>query len=97
MVHVFPDGKADEGKTLVQTAMRELKEETGISDTVFTDSIEKKFDQKTPVLFVVLQMRAVVEPRVTDIERRRSFKWLEIQALLLNWFHANRQGFKRLA
>ncbi|MCK5920134.1 MAG: NUDIX hydrolase, partial [Methylococcales bacterium] len=88
MVHEFPGGKADEGETLVQTAMRELKEETGISDTVFMDCIEKKSDQNMPVAFVVLQAHAGVEPRVTAIERRQTFKWLEIQALQLNWFHA---------
>jgi len=77
----FPKGHAEEGETEVQTAEREIKEETGLDvfiDSGFRETVTfspRRDATKTVVYFVARAKNYEVSPQAGEISE---IKWVEI-------------------
>lgn len=77
----FPKGHSEGDETEVQTALREIKEETGLDvfiDTGFRETVTfspRRDAMKTVVYFVAKAKNGEVLPQVTEISET---KWVEI-------------------
>lgn len=77
----FPKGHVEEGETEVQTAVREIKEETGIDvmiDPTFRELVTyspKKDSQKVVVYFIAKAKNVGIVPQENEIA---DAKWVEI-------------------
>ena len=79
----FVKGKVEEGETLHETALRETKEETGISDIEFIDGFEQSVEynfrfknediHKTLVFFLA----KTSEKKISLSHEHNDFVWLE--------------------
>ena len=79
----FIKGKVEQGETLYETASRETKEETGISDIEFIDgfdeSVEYNFKFKNEDIHktVVFFLAKTNEKKITLSHEHNDFVWLE--------------------
>lgn len=94
----FPKGKPNPNETAKESALRELKEETGLFVEVFLaeDPIRETYQfvyQKRPIFKTVCYFPAVVSGDVQlQVEEVREAKWMSVQeALSLLTFHEARQ------
>ena len=77
----FPKGHVEQGETEVETAMREIKEETGIDvmiDPTFRELVTyspKKDTQKVVVYFIAKAKGGLLVPQENEIAE---VKWVEI-------------------
>ena len=76
-------GKVEEGETPHETALRETKEETGISDIEFIDGFEEsveynfKFKNEDIHKTVVFFLAKTNEKKITLSHEHNDFVWLE--------------------
>ena len=79
----FIKGKVEQGETLYETASREAKEETGISDIEFIDGFEEsveynfKFKNEDIHKTVVFFLAKTNEKKITLSHEHNDFVWLE--------------------
>ena len=79
----FIKGKVEPGETPYETASRETKEETGISDIEFIDGFEEsveynfKFKNKDIHKIVVFFLAKTSEKKITLSHEHSDFVWLE--------------------
>jgi len=79
----FIKGKVEQGETLYETASRETKEETGISDIEFIDGFEEsveynfKFKSEDIHKIVVFFLAKTNEKKITLSHEHNDFVWLE--------------------
>jgi len=79
----FVKGKVEEGETSHETALRETKEETGISDIEFIDGFEEsveynfKFKSEDIHKIVVFFLAKTNEKKITLSHEHNDFVWLE--------------------
>ena len=79
----FVKGKIEEGETPHETALRETKEETGISDIEFIDGFEEtveyniKFKNEDIHKIVVFFLAKTNEKKITLSHEHSDFVWLE--------------------
>jgi len=79
----FVKGKVEVGETLHETALRETKEETGISDIEFIDGFEDsveynfKFKNEDIHKTVVFFLAKTNEKKITLSHEHNNFVWLE--------------------
>ena len=79
----FVKGKVEQGETPYETASRETKEETGISDIVFIDGFEEsveynfKFKNEDIHKTVVFFLAKTNEKKITLSHEHNDFVWLE--------------------
>jgi len=79
----FIKGKVEEGETPHETASRETKEETGISDIEFIDGFEEsveynfKFKNEDIHKIVVFFLAKTNEKKITLSHEHNDFVWLE--------------------
>jgi len=79
----FVKGKVEQGETLYETASRETKEETGISDIEFIDGFEEsveydfKFKNEDIHKTVVFFLAKTNEKKITLSHEHNDFVWLE--------------------
>jgi len=79
----FVKGKVEEGEMLHETALRETKEETGISDIEFIDGFEEsveynfKFKNEDIHKTVVFFLAKTNEKKITLSHEHNDFVWLE--------------------
>jgi len=79
----FIKGKVEQGETLYETASRETKEETGISDIEFIDGFEEsveynfKFKNEDIHKIVVFFLAKTNEKKITLSHEHNDFVWLE--------------------
>ena len=79
----FIKGKVEPGETLYETASRETKEETGISDIEFIDGFEEsveynfKFKNEDIHKTVVFFLAKTNEKKITLSHEHNDFVWLE--------------------
>ena len=79
----FIKGKVEQGETLYETASREAKEETGISDIEFIDGFEEsveynfKFKNEDIHKIVVFFLAKTNEKKITLSHEHNDFVWLE--------------------
>ena len=79
----FIKGKVEQGETLYETASRETKEETGISDIEFIDGFEEsveynfKFKNEDIHKTVVFFLAKTNEKKITLSHEHNDFVWLE--------------------
>ena len=79
----FVKGKVESGETLYETASRETKEETGISDIDFIDGFEEsveynfKFKNEDIHKTVVFFLAKTNEKKITLSHEHNDFVWLE--------------------
>ena len=84
----FPKGHVDKGETEIETALRELKEETGIKHVKiiddFRDTISYTFlrDQKRIGKEVVFFVATTIENEVNLSNEHADFKWLEYDSAM---------------
>jgi bis(5'-nucleosidyl)-tetraphosphatase len=84
----FPRGHPEEGETELQTVIRELKEETGISDAKFIDGFKKEISfnfkrgkeiiNKTAVFYLIETANRLIKIS----SEHTGYKWAELQAAL---------------
>jgi len=79
----FIKGKVEQGETPHETASRETKEETGISDIEFIDGFEEsveynfKFKNEDILKIVVFFLAKTNEKKITLSHEHSDFVWLE--------------------
>jgi len=79
----FVKGKVEEGETLHETALRETKEETGISDIEFIDGFEEsveydfKFKNEDIHKNVIFFLAKTNEKKISLSHEHNDFVWLE--------------------
>ena len=79
----FVKGKVEQGETPYETASRETKEETGISDIKFIDGFEEsveynfKFNNEDNHKTVVFFLAKTNEKKITLSHEHNDFVWLE--------------------
>jgi len=79
----FIKGKVEQGETLYETASRETKEETGISDIEFIDGFEEsveynfRFKNEDIHKTVVFFLAKTNEKKITLSHEHSDFVWLE--------------------
>ena len=79
----FIKGKIEQGETLYETASRETKEETGISDIEFIDGFEEsveynfKFKNEDIHKIVVFFLAKTNEKKITLSHEHNDFVWME--------------------
>jgi len=79
----FVKGKVEDGETLYETASRETKEETGISDIEFIDGFEEyveynfRFKNEDIHKTVVFFLAKTNEKKITLSHEHNDFVWLE--------------------
>lgn len=99
----FPKGHAEPGESAVETAQRELEEETGIRDyqllaeTSFSEHYSftrnQRAIEKTVVYFLALVNSQTVQPQADEI---RAYQWATFeQALSLISFPAGQQVLRQ--
>jgi len=84
----FIKGKVEQGETPHETALRETKEETGISDIEFIDGFEEsveydfKFKNEDIHKTVVFFLAKTNEKKITLSHEHSDFVWLEYDGAL---------------
>ena len=79
----FVKGKVEEGETLHETALRETKEETGISDIEFIDGFEEsveydfRFENEDIHKKVTFFLAKTNEKKISLSHEHNDFVWLE--------------------
>ena len=88
----FPKGHAEEGETEAETAMREIKEETGLDvfvDTGFRETVTfspRRDATKTVVYFVAKAKNHDFSPQTGEISE---IKWVEISRAMQHLTYDN--------
>ena len=86
----FIKGKVEEDETLHETALRETKEETGISDIEFIDGFEEsveydfRFKKENIHKIVVFFLAKTNEKKISLSHEHNDFVWLEYDDALKN-------------
>ncbi len=98
----FPKGHIEEGETELETAKREVREETGISDLNFIEgfkeSIKYFFQHQGKKIFkvVVFYLAETKEKEVRISFEHKGFKWVSFEeALSLLSFKNNKEVLKK--
>ena len=84
----FVKGKIERGETLHQTAIRETKEETGISDLEFVEGFEEKinynfqFEGELILKEVVFFLAKTKTPTVNVSHEHLDYAWLDYEKAL---------------
>jgi 8-oxo-dGTP pyrophosphatase MutT (NUDIX family) len=74
----LPGGTREPGETTRQTAIRELREETGIHDVDLTVAAVAEFELTKPErreLLAIYRVQLQVEPRLTVNDEAQDFRW----------------------
>ncbi|TDV56460.1 NUDIX hydrolase [Actinophytocola oryzae] len=74
----LPGGQREPGETARQTAVRELREETGIDDVTLTFAAVAEFVLTKPVrreLLAIYRVRLPVSPSLTTNDEALDFQW----------------------
>ncbi|MCO4781735.1 MAG: NUDIX hydrolase [Candidatus Cloacimonetes bacterium] len=94
MVYEFPGGKVDFGESIEEGAKRELYEETGLQDLLFTKSYSYTKKDNTTISFVILNLaHSLQEPFETNSLRKQSFHWLTLDEIPISSFQELDQSF----
>lgn len=83
----FPKGNREQGETKKETALREIEEETGITDLVFNDfekTIHYVYRRDTQTIFkeVTFFLAESKEKKVTLSWEHQGFQWLSYEKAL---------------
>ena len=83
----FPKGNRDKGETKLETARREIKEETGLSDLEFTDFEEEisyfyKREGKTIYKTVTYFLAKSFSKNITISWEHKGYEWLPYEKAL---------------
>ncbi len=91
----FPKGHIEEGESLKQTAIREIVEETGITDIVFLDGFKEKIEyffklENKAIFKVVMFFLAQTRTRGVNLSfEHTDFKWLSYKEALAQLTYKN--------
>ncbi|KAL9691411.1 hypothetical protein QQ045_011833 [Rhodiola kirilowii] len=90
----FPTGVVDEGEDICDAAVREVKEETGVSDVM--QQSHKSFFQKSDMFFVCM-----LKPLSSDIQKQdteiEAAKWMSVDEYVNQPFVQTHGQFKQIA
>uniref|UniRef100_UPI000B34C65E NUDIX hydrolase n=1 Tax=Thaumasiovibrio subtropicus TaxID=1891207 RepID=UPI000B34C65E len=87
MVFEFPGGAVDPKESGVQAAVRELWEETGISNVKALGSHTLTNQFGGDIHYVLMATSAGIEPEALDPERQQSFYWFDPTDIPLTDFY----------
>ena len=87
MVFEFPGGSVDSEESGEQAALRELMEETGLTNLTVKGSHTLTNQYGGEIHYVVLEQSILEEPIATEEYRKQIFHWLEPQEIPLQDFY----------
>ncbi|MBA5764375.1 NUDIX hydrolase [Vibrio sp. 404] len=93
MILEFPGGKVQLGETGTDAAIRELKEETGLSGLAHTATYTKVNEMGGRIYFVIFRAKTEVEPSLADASRLQEFSWLSPDSIPHDDFYAADREF----
>jgi len=101
--HSFPKGKRNKGESYIDTAWRELKEETGLTqehvkilDNIYIDEVSQKGNPS--VRYFIGQLITPIEIFTFDKEELQNVRWVNINdAYKIEKFNQRRKEILRKA
>jgi 8-oxo-dGTP diphosphatase len=95
MVYEFPCGTVEDGETVEEAAVRELREETNLAKTTPVATIFLTKSDGMQLGFVILRGDPHEEPQETNPVRKQTFLWLKREELPMDEFFPGEQEFIR--
>ena len=99
----FPKGHVDEEETEIETATRELEEETGIKDIAFFDKFRKTINytfqrgDRTIGKEVIFFLAKTIEKEVNLSHEHVDFEWLDFKSALKRLPYENARSVVKAA